>query len=190
MEKIYFVTSNPGKIEQVQKILSRAGLNLDIVMLAAKYPEDESLGQNSKIALGGAEFCAQKYQKPVLVTDVGLFIDALGGWPGVNVKHALKQIGPAGILQKIPLGAPRGVSWVNSLAFSAPGEKAVEFSSRLSGSLPPAPRGDLGFGFDSIFIPTGQSRTLAEDLNMRDSLAPVKQSLFDFAAWYNESRNN
>ncbi len=79
MTKVYFVTSNQGKVDSIKNILKEVNLGLEIEMLPAEYPEDKEEGTTSHVALMGAKYCAEKFQKPVLVTDAGIFIKALKG---------------------------------------------------------------------------------------------------------------
>ncbi len=184
MQKIYFVTSNPGKVESIKNILKEINLGIDIEMLSAEYPEDKDHETTSHVALMGAKYCADKYNKPVLVTDAGIFIKALKGFPGVNTKFAYVRIGNEGILKLMKGIHDREVEWILSLGYCEPGQEPVEFTASLKGQLPEQIKGDKGFGFDPIFIPEGYSETFAEKPELRDEVGPFKDSLLKFANWF------
>lgn len=192
MDTIYLVTSNPGKIKSFNNILKTLKLNLEtsgalaiaIKILKKEYPEDKSLGSTGEIAKAGARYCAEKYRKKVLVNDAGLFIDALGGFPGINSKVALESIGNEGILKKMEDKKDRKASWVFSLGYCEPGKEPVEFTKSLRGEITKEIRGKDGFGFDAIFIPNGYFKTFGEKPSLRDKLSPFNETLKEFVKWY------
>lgn len=188
METIYFITSNPGKVESLKNILKLAQVSLDIQMLEAEYPEDKSKESTHDIALSGATYCAQEYKKPVLVTDVGLFIEDLNGFPGINTAFTLKRIGTQGILKLLEDSKTRRADWELSLAYGEPDGFTKVFTETIHGSIASEERGMNGFGFDPIFIPAGFSKTLAEDdaEAFRDQVSPFKQAVLRFAEWYSQ----
>lgn len=183
MRLLYFVTSNPGKIESLKNILNDLKVKVSIAMLEADYPEDKSEGTTEQVAREGARWCADKFNKEVLVSDVGLFIPILNGFPGVNTAFILKRIGIEGIL-KLMAGIPeREAHWTLSLAHAAPNGEATVFTARLSGSIAGEVKGVDGFGFDPIFIPEGRKVTLAEDTTLRDTLGPFRAAVEAFVSW-------
>jgi len=161
-------------------------MNFDfkIEMLDAEYPEDKSEETTQGVALAGAKYCADKYKKSVLTTDVGLFIKALNGFPGVNTKFSFNRIGNEGIIKLLEGKQDRSVDWILSIGYCEPNGEPVEFTSTCRGTISETLRGDKGFGFDPIFIPEGYGATLAEDLEMRDNISPFNEAIRKFAEWY------
>ncbi len=106
---------------------------------------------------------------PAIADDSGLCVDALGGDPGV---HSARWAGePSDDAANLDLvltqladvpGADRGARFVCAAAVVVPGvgERVVE--ATMDGSLTTVPRGDGGFGYDPVFVPTGERRTTAE----------------------------
>lgn len=101
--------------------------------------------------------------------DTGFEVDALGGAPGV---HAARYAGPqatyADNVRKL-LAALQGVPaerrtarfrTVCVAAFPDGREEAVE--GVLEGRVIETPKGGGGFGYDPVFVPEGETRTLAE----------------------------
>jgi XTP/dITP diphosphohydrolase len=100
--------------------------------------------------------------------DSGLEVDALNGMPGVlsarwsgrhgddsaNTSLLLAQLGD------VPEGR-RGAAFVSAVALvSGAGEVVVR--GVWPGAIAREPRGDGGFGYDPVFLPSGSSRTAAE----------------------------
>lgn len=188
MSKVYFVTSNQGKIESIKNILKNLNLNLEIEMLKAEYPENKTDETTQGVVLAGAKYCADKYKKAVLVTDTGIFIKALNGFPGINTKFVYVRIGNEGIIKLMEGEKDREVEWILSLGYCAPGKEPAEFTYQLKGTIAEELRGDKGFGFDPIFIPNGYEQTFGEKPGLRDEVGPFKQTLIQFVDWY--TRNN
>jgi XTP/dITP diphosphohydrolase len=104
-----------------------------------------------------------------LADDSGLFVEALGGAPGVESAHfAGPHAGAAANLAKlvdamrdVPDGR-RAAEFVCVLALSGPGNVERLFEGRCAGRLIREPRGRGGFGYDPLFVPEGFEMTLAE----------------------------
>ena len=98
---------------------------------------------------------------PVLVEDVGLTFAALGRLPGPFCKYFLQELGNDGLcrlLNDYPTRAARATVF---FAYYD-GHDLTTFTGSCEGEIVDAPRGDAGFGWDPIFIPTGESQTWAE----------------------------
>ena len=104
-----------------------------------------------------------------LADDSGLCVDALGGAPSVESAY---YAGPQGdgaanlaklieILHDVP-GAQRGAHFQCVLLAIGPDNAEHIFKGRCAGRLLHAPRGGGGFGYDPLFVPEGETRTLAE----------------------------
>jgi XTP/dITP diphosphohydrolase len=67
-----------------------------------------------------------------------------------------------GMLAERGPGVDRSCWFACVLALAWPdGEQAV-YEGRVDGTLAWPPRGTLGFGYDPVFVPTGDTRTFAE----------------------------
>lgn len=185
---IALVTSNPWKVASFQAILSTLDLPFQIVMLDWEYVEDKTLGTTEWVVLAGAKACAERYWRPVLVQDTGLFIDALKGFPGINTKYAMQTIGNEWIIKLMEWGEDRSCSWIFSLGFCTPWSEPVAFSWTLPWTVSDSVRGDQGFWFDPIFIPPGHLKTFSEDISYRDSVSPFTQTVQEFAERYSHHR--
>ncbi|MCZ7362982.1 MAG: non-canonical purine NTP pyrophosphatase, partial [Candidatus Methanoperedens sp.] len=79
MRKINFVTGNPHKVKEARDILSPLGITVE--QNNCGYPELQE-DELPPIAAYGAEWAADLLNSEVMVDDSGLFIEALGGFPG------------------------------------------------------------------------------------------------------------
>ena len=184
METIYLITSNPGKVESINNTLAEMKLGLKIEMMNGDYPEHKEEGTTRGVALAGAKWCAEKYKKPVMVTDAGLFIKELNGFPGINTKFALERIGNQGILKLMEGKSDRQADWILSIGYCRPVGESIEFTALRKGRITESARGGKGFGFDPIFVLDGYSETFGENPSIRDSHGPFKEVIEKFADWY------
>jgi len=152
-----FATRNPHKVAEVQGIV---GGVLRLVALPSDLPEAEepydSLYAN---ALAKAAFYGGLVGRPVLAEDSGLFVVELGGQPGV---HSARYGGPLRLLEAMKgLQQRRAYFAAVVVAWWSPTEYRF-FTGYLPGYVADTLRGEGGFGYDPIFIPAGESRTVAE----------------------------
>ncbi len=187
MKTIYYVTHNPGKVEIFNNILKEfKDLNIKFEILEYDYPEDKSMNSVEHVAKEGAKLSANKFNKDVITTDTGLFITTLNGYPGINTAVEINKVGINGIINQIKNTNREAVCKI-ALGFCAPNKDPVCFINKIKGTVPIEPKGDNGFGFDSIFTPDGYEKTLAEDTKIRDKLVGYRQNLIKFLNWYSKS---
>jgi XTP/dITP diphosphohydrolase len=100
----------------------------------------------------------------VLGEDSGLEVDGLGGAPGVqsarfaggeHVQRLLRE------LERVE-SKGRGARYVCELVALSPAGEELRGTGILEGRIAEEPRGSEGFGFDPIFLPDGDDRTIAE----------------------------
>jgi XTP/dITP diphosphohydrolase len=154
-DRLLFVTSNPGKVREVEAILG-----IPVEQLTLDVPEIQSLDVEEVVRQKALSAFAHA-GRPVLVEDTGLYLDALSGLPGALVRWFLATIGPAGICALIPPGADRGARARTAVAL-CDGETVEVMTGETCGVIASAPTGAGGFGWDPIFRPIGASHTFAE----------------------------
>lgn len=166
-----------------REIVKELGLPLIIKHLRVEYPEDKSRDDFSFVAKKGAEFCADKYKKKVFVTDVGIEIKALKGFPGINTGFVLRRIGVEGVIRLMRGEKNRKVRAYLALAYCEPGKKPVVWQGSIKGKISTRARGKRGFGWDPIFIPNGYKQTFGENLDLRNRLFSFRKGILKM---YNE----
>ncbi|MHB8351433.1 MAG: non-canonical purine NTP pyrophosphatase [Thermoplasmata archaeon] len=151
-----FVTSNPDKLAEARAILRPRGIALRGILRSLPEPQADTLEEVARAKLDAVG----PQSGPVLVEDSGLFLESLGGFPGVYSSYAYRTLGLEGLLRALS-GKGR------TALFRAVVGVRIGTSTRLChgdvrGSIARRPRGKGGFGFDPIFIPEGISMTFAQ----------------------------
>jgi XTP/dITP diphosphohydrolase len=166
MRRIIFATHNPYKIEEIRDIL---GQDIDIVSLSEigchnELPETSHTLEGN--ALMKARFVANKYSVDCFADDTGLEVDALEGAPGV---YSARYAGDGRnfdanierLLKELKGNKNRKARFRTIIALSL-GDKDYFFEGMVSGEIIDEKRGHGGFGYDSVFVPKGQTKTFAE----------------------------
>ncbi|MBI3036289.1 non-canonical purine NTP pyrophosphatase [Candidatus Woesearchaeota archaeon] len=151
------VTSNERKLEEFRELLK--GLNFEV--LKTEKPELRS-DDICEVAKTAAKAICGKIQKPVVVEDSGLFIDALKGFPGTCTAYAFKRIGNRGILELMKGVKNRRCWYKSAVGYCEPGKEPACFLGSEEGRISEREKGKGGWGQDPIFVPKGKSRTYGE----------------------------
>lgn len=183
-------TRNRHKVEEIRAVLGGAVecVSLEAMPGAPEVHEDATTfaGNAQKKATTLAAWLRTQAGGGavdfVLADDSGLEVDALGGAPGVHsARFAARDTGHAGnapdgennakllrMLAHVP-AERRTARFRCVLALvpvqPAPGDVAKQvafFEGRCEGRIDFAPRGQGGFGYDPLFIPTGFTQSFAE----------------------------
>ena len=99
----------------------------------------------------------------VLAEDSGLEVDALGGRPGVLSARYAPEGAPAvaKLLGELEGSEERRARYVSELVLLSPEGRELRGTGMLEGRITHEPAGSEGFGYDPIFIPDGEERTVA-----------------------------
>jgi XTP/dITP diphosphohydrolase len=106
---------------------------------------------------------------PAIADDSGIEVDALEGGPGPrSARFAGEEASDAANLSKL-VGLMRTVRpeartarYRCVAAIAWPDGRTMDAEGTCEGSLITEPRGDRGFGYDPVFVPEGDRRTMAE----------------------------
>jgi len=100
----------------------------------------------------------------VLAEDSGLEVDALDGRPGVLSARYAPEGAPAiaKLLAELAGVEDRGARYVSELVLLDPNGRELRGTGVLAGRIADEPSGSDGFGYDPIFVPEGEERTVAE----------------------------
>ena len=168
-QKLIIASHNQGKVTEIADLLAPFGLDV-ISAGALNLPEPEETGTTY---IANAELKALAASKaanlPALADDSGLSVTALGGAPGIysarwageskDFDHAMKRVADALLLSGT---TDRSAEFVCALSLAWPDGHIVSFEGRVGGSIIWPARGDNGFGYDPIFMPTGHNITFGE----------------------------
>ena len=175
------VTGNKGKAAEIAAItgFEVEPINLDISEIQSLNVEE--------VAKQKALAAYAHVQKPVVVDDTGMSIEALKGLPGALVSWFLDSLGPEGILKLVGDESNRRASVSTCIGF-ANESGARTFLGTIYGELTTECRGENGFGYDPIFVPDGQDRTYAEMTSEeKNSHSMRKEALTKFKAFLSTS---
>ncbi len=168
---ITLVTTNEDKLNSFRNAATGTGIEFETADI--HYPEDHDSNSTEDIAEKGAKYCFQQLGRPVIVTDIGLFIDSLNGFPGVNTGFVLNTIGNEGILKLVEQN--RNAEFRLSIGY-CDSERNFSVTASTEGRIAEEKRGD-GFGFDPIFIPKDLDETFGENTEMRDKQSPRSEAI-------------
>lgn len=171
-DRIVLATRNAHKVSELQRILSAAGLAVDLVGLE-DFPGAPEVAETESSFAGNALLKARAIADftglPAIADDSGLCVDALNGMPGIYSARWAGRHGDDRANLELVLGqmadvpdTRRGAQFVCAAAWVVPGESEHVIEGVLEGSLARAPRGSHGFGYDPIFVPRGYALTTAE----------------------------
>ena len=182
MRKINFVTGNPHKVKEASDILSPLGITVE--QNNCGYPELQEY-ELPPIAAYGAEWAADLLNCEVMVDDSGLFIEALGGFPGTYSAYVFDTIGNKRMLKLMEDESNRCATFRCVIGYCRPGEKALVFEGEVKGEIALESRGNAGFGYDPIFEVDGV--TFGEmSGNEKNRLSHRHNALVSFASWLKE----
>jgi len=97
----------------------------------------------------------------VLGEDSGIEVAALGGAPGIESARWAGD-GVARLLAELKDVADRRARYVCELVALSPDGEELRGTGTLEGTIAHAPRGGEGFGYDPVFVPRGETQTVAE----------------------------
>ena len=147
------------------EIVSAAELNLsDVEETGTTFAENAALKAEALAAQSGL---------PCLADDSGLCVAALDGRPGVysaryaadnetRINKLLAELKQSG-------RADRSAYFACVLALKLPAAPIRFFEGRVNGRIIDVRRGNMGFGYDPVFVPDGETRTFAEMTNAEKS---------------------
>ncbi len=179
MRKIIFVTSNIHKVREANEILSPLGITVE--QNNCGYPELQE-DEPEAIALFGAQWAANKLNSEVMVDDSGLFIEALGGFPGPYSAYVFDTLGNQRILKLMEEETNRSAVFRCALGYCCPGEEPLCFSGEVKGEISWDIRGNAGFGYDPIFEINGTTFGEMTD-DEKNRLSHRYRAMVKFAEW-------
>ncbi|HZS30234.1 MAG TPA: non-canonical purine NTP pyrophosphatase [Gaiellaceae bacterium] len=111
-----------------------------------------------------ADFGRRHADGCVLGEDSGLEVAALGGRPGVLSARYAPEGAPAvaKLLGELEGVEERSAHYTSELVLLGPDRREIRGTGTLHGTIAIEPRGSEGFGYDPIFVPDGEERTVAE----------------------------
>jgi XTP/dITP diphosphohydrolase len=180
--RLVLATRNEHKVHELRQILATLVDELDLDIVGADEVEGTPDVPETEVTfLGNARLkavaLAQATGMPAVADDSGLAVDVLGGAPGVfsarwsgstagpDAPRAVRDRANLELLLEQVADVPdehRGAAFVCAAVVALPDGRVEGVEGRVEGRLGRSPRGTNGFGYDPVFVPTGDTRTLAE----------------------------
>jgi XTP/dITP diphosphohydrolase len=161
-----FASGNPHKLRELRDLFP----DWTIEALGADMPE-ETGATFYENARAKALFARELADPAVLVVaeDSGLEVNGLGGRPGIrSARYAGPEASDADNVAKLldeltaASDPARGARYVSELVVVTPSGEEIRGTGTLEGRIAKSPRGSGGFGYDPVFVPAGEQRTVAE----------------------------
>lgn len=168
MKEVIFASRNAGKVEEVRHILKTGNIKIVSLLGIEAAPEIIESGttfeENARIK---AEVIYEAFRVPVISDDSGLAVEQLNGRPGVysaryageNATDEENNIKLLGELSGFP--EPHNAKFVCSAVYYD-GENWLSTQGEIAGRVLKSPKGQNGFGYDPLFLPSGYNTTTAE----------------------------
>jgi XTP/dITP diphosphohydrolase len=169
--RFVLATANPDKAAEITAVLRDADVAIEIEPRDPRLPPVPETGETLEdtARLKVLDAC-ERTGLPAIADDTGLEVDALGGAPGVHTARFAGESATYGDNVRLLLERLAGVDPANRTARFAtvaiarwPDGREVAAIGTVEGTIATAARGEGGFGYDPVFIPTeGDGRTFAE----------------------------
>jgi XTP/dITP diphosphohydrolase len=159
--RVVLASHNSNKARELERTLGWAIELLD----APTFPPEtgESYYENARAkAEFGRELAGSDAW--ILGEDSGIEVAGLGGRPGIESARFGGDEPVRRLLAALAGVEPEGrrARYVCELVALSPDGREFRGTGILSGGIAPEPRGSEGFGYDPIFVPDGEDRTVAE----------------------------
>lgn len=156
--EINYVTGNIAKINSAKEFLEPHGIKVNQIKMDTPEIQSDNVDE---IASYSARFASEKLKMNVLKNDTGFFVETLNGFPGVYAHYVEDTIGSDGLLKLLDGSSNRRAKFVEAFAYCEYGTDPVIFKSITTGTISKEKSGKYGWGWDFIFIPDGEDKTLA-----------------------------
>ena len=163
-------THNAGKAKEIRQLFADLPIRLHTAAdLGLPEPEETGASFEANAELK-AVAAARAAGLPALADDSGVEVEALGGEPGIHTKRwagpdadfavARRRVQEA--LAKLGPQTSRRARYICVLSVAWPDGHARTFRGEIGGALVWPIRGELGHGFEPMFLPDGYAITYGE----------------------------
>ena len=193
---IFLATGNAHKAEEFGRMFAQAGLPVR-VRSAKELGGMPFVDEYTGTFTGNCRLKAEALQRIappkawILADDSGLCCDALQGGPGVDSAvyagpKATDAENRAKLLEALKKAPPhkRGARFECHLLVLGPNGVDMKFVGQCWGRILEAEVGTGGFGYDSLFVPSGFDQTFGElPPQTKDKLSHRAKAFAQLAAW-------
>jgi XTP/dITP diphosphohydrolase len=170
--RLVVASLNRSKAAEIARILSDEGVDFEVLSLA-DFPEVELPPETGETfaenALAKARRAAAALGMAAAADDSGLEVEALHGAPGVlSARYAGEAAGDEDRYRKLLAemrevpDSRRAARFHCAAAYATPDGEVLLAEGTCEGTIAREPSGSGGFGYDPIFIPEAEARTMAQ----------------------------
>ncbi len=166
MQELVFVSNNNHKLTEIRKLMpdgyhlysmKEAGVTMEIEETGSTFYENAELKVDAIFSTTN---------KNCFADDSGLSVDSLNGQPGVfsarySGDNATDQMNRSKLLSSLSGETNRSASFITVICLQWFHEKYF-FEGKIEGTISEVEYGSEGFGYDSIFVPKGFTKTFAQ----------------------------
>lgn len=167
MLDLTLASGNQGKVRELNELFSLSMITVKSAPETLDVVEDGKTFRDNALLKAKAYF--EKFQTPVISDDSGLIVEALPNELGVysarfGVEGSNYSEKCQLLLQKLEKEENRKAKFVCTLCVYLNSNEIYFFEGELHGNISREAKGDGGFGFDPVFIPSERNdeKTLAE----------------------------
>ena len=164
--RLVCASANPDKVMEITAILD------GVVDLLPRPSDVAEVAEDADTLIGNARLKATAICTatglPAVSDDTGLFVDAIGGAPGVFAarfagEDATYADNRAKLLRELGNTTNRKASFVSAVMVVWPDGHELAVEGVCEGTIATAELGDRGFGYDPVFVPDdGDGRSFAQ----------------------------
>ena len=166
--KLIIASNNKNKIYEIKKIL---GDKFESILSQREAGIEHETVEDGKTFLENAAKKAREIAEisgcAALADDSGICVHALGGEPGI---YSARYSGGHGndednnnlVLKNLEGKEDKTAHYTCAVVLAYPDGREISAEGYMYGEITKDRRGDRGFGYDPIFVPVGERRTVAE----------------------------
>jgi XTP/dITP diphosphohydrolase len=185
--QLIFATNNKNKISEIQQKITDKIEFLSLEELEIINNPEETGHTFHENAMIKAKSVWDKLKINCFAEDSGLVVNALGGAPGIySARYSGEkndQKNREKVLFHLQNKKDKSAYFITIIALIFEG-KNYFFEGKIEGKITNKPAGEMGFGYDSIFIPNGFNKTFAqmtkEEKNTISHRGMATQKLINF----------
>lgn len=175
--KIRFLSGNPHKVAEVQRILAPA--DVEIVAVSKKIEELQT--EDVKALVRDKLVKAfEAISRPLFVEHTGLYLSGLNGLPAGLTQIFWDRL-EADRFAKLVEGLGDSKVTAKTVLGYCDGRRMHLFEGSIEGTVPHVPAGPRDFQWDCVFVPNGSTHTFAEMGSAKDAISMRRKALDKFA---------
>src|SRR5215469_3425817 len=174
---IWFATSNKSKAPEMRELARIHGLDIQVVPLKIEELQTE----DTQVLIRNKTMQAfERLRLPVIVDHASLRMGCLAGLPGTLTQLFWDRLGGHRLCEIAERLGDNSAEAVSTVGY-CDGMKVYSFEAGLSGNIARTPVGTRRFQRDSIFVPSGHSRTYAQmTMAEKNAISQRRQALDKF----------